>query len=73
MTATTGRPWRKKTAKAIRVIDPQRAIIVEPAPWGGPGGLRDFAPIDVPNVVYSVHMYEPHAFTHQGFMTRPTS
>ncbi len=56
----------EKTAKAIRGIDPKRAIIVEPAPWGGPDGLKDFAPIDVPNVVYSVHMYVPHDFTHQG-------
>lgn len=56
----------ERTAKAIRSIDQQRAIIVEPAAWGGPDGLRDFAPIDVPNVVYSVHMYIPHEFTHQG-------
>lgn len=61
--------WRdlaERTAKAIREIDPNRAIIVEPADWGGPQGLRDFVPIDVPNVVYSVHMYVPGEFTHQG-------
>jgi hypothetical protein len=56
----------ERTAKAIRVIDPERAIILEPAPWGGPEGLNELAPIDVSNVVYSVHMYLPHAFTHQG-------
>jgi endoglucanase len=56
----------EKTAKAIRVIDPQRAIIIEPIPWGGPDGLKDFIPIDVSNVVYSVHMYVPGEFTHQG-------
>ncbi len=56
----------ERTAKAIRIIDPQRAIIVEPAPWGGPDGLKDFAPLPVSNLVYSVHMYIPHAFTHQG-------
>ncbi|MCY2951407.1 MAG: cellulase family glycosylhydrolase [Planctomycetota bacterium] len=53
-------------ALAIRAIDPLRTIIVEPADWGGPQGLRDFYPIHVPNVVYSVHMYLPMEFTHQG-------
>lgn len=54
------------TAKRVRAIDPDHAIIVEPAPWGGPDGLDWFEPIDVPRVVYSVHMYIPHQFTHQG-------
>lgn len=56
----------ERTARAIREIDPQRAIIVEPAHWGGPDGLRELRPLDVPNVVYSVHMYIPGSFTHQG-------
>ncbi|MGE5612604.1 MAG: glycoside hydrolase family 5 protein, partial [Bacillota bacterium] len=60
--------WRglaERAAKAVHAIDPDRAIIVEPADWGSPDGLRDFYPIDEPNVVYSVHMYMPMAFTHQ--------
>jgi hypothetical protein len=56
----------ERAAKAIRVIDPKRTIIVEPPEWGNPQGLRELHPLDVPNVVYSVHMYLPHAFTHQG-------
>lgn len=56
----------ERTAKAIRQIDPQRAIIVEPAQWGNPAGLKELRPLDVPGVVYSVHMYLPHSFTHQG-------
>lgn len=56
----------ERTAKAIRAVDPDRTIIVEPPEWGSPGGLRHFRPISVPNVVYSVHMYLPHEFTHQG-------
>jgi endoglucanase len=56
----------ERTARAIRSIDPERALIVEPAPWGGPEGLDELVPIPVSNVVYSVHMYLPHAFTHQG-------
>jgi arylsulfatase A len=56
----------ERAARAIREIDPQRTIIVEPARWGGPDGLDDLVPIRVSNVVYSVHMYLPHAFTHQN-------
>jgi endoglucanase len=56
----------ERAAKAIRSVDPNRAIIVEPAAWGGPEGFRTLKPLRVSNVVYSVHMYIPHAFTHQG-------
>jgi len=56
----------EQAAKAIRAIDPERAIIVEPPEWGSPLGLRELRPLAVPGIVYSVHMYLPHAFTHQG-------
>lgn len=56
----------ERAAKAVRAIDPERTIIVEPSQWGNPEGLNKLVPIDVSNVVYSVHMYSPHAFTHQG-------
>jgi len=56
----------ERAAKAIREIDPDHAIIVEPPQGGNPFGLVQFNPIDVPRVVYSVHMYLPHSFTHQG-------
>jgi endoglucanase len=56
----------QQAARAIREVDSQRTIIVEPPNWGSPEGLLAFEPIDVPNVVYSVHMYIPHAFTHQN-------
>ena len=56
----------ERAAKAVREIDPGHAIIVEPAQWGNPEGLEWFEPLGVPGVVYSVHMYQPHQFTHQG-------
>ena len=56
----------ERAAKAIRKIDPERTIIVEPAHWGSPQGLRELQPLQVPGIVYSVHMYMPHQFTHQG-------
>ncbi|MDR1270668.1 MAG: glycoside hydrolase family 5 protein [Planctomycetaceae bacterium] len=69
--------WRElalKTAKVVRKIDPQKAIVIEAAPWGGPETLEWFEPFDpqeIPNVVYSVHMYVPHQFTHQGVYDAP--
>ncbi len=56
----------EKTARAVRAIDPRHAIIVECADGDNPDGFSIFNPIRVPGVVYSVHMYLPHAFTHQG-------
>ena len=64
--------WRDlalKTSKEIRKIDKDKTIIIEPAEWATPSSLNGFIPFDkneIPNVVYSVHMYLPHAFTHQG-------
>lgn len=57
-----------RTAHRVREIDPLRAIIVEPGPYGGWGNLPFFEPIAVPGIVYSVHMYDPLAFTHQGVL-----
>lgn len=51
--------------QAIREIDPERTLIVEPPRWGSPAGWAEFNPIPLPRVVYSFHMYEPSRFTHQ--------
>ncbi len=56
----------ERAARAVRAVDPQRTLIVEPARWGSPEGLNELLPLPFSNVVYSVHMYIPHAFTHQG-------
>jgi endoglucanase len=61
-----------EAARRIRAIDPDHAIIVEPEPWGGPAALENLEPFPVSNVVYSVHMYEPLRFTHQGVFGQPT-
>jgi len=61
----------QKAAELVRSIDAEHAIIVEPEPWGGPDALWDLVPLTVPGVVYSVHMYVPHQFTHQGVYDSP--
>ena len=61
--------WRdlaEVTARRVRKIDPQHPIIVEPAPWAFPEALATFKPLTTPGIIYSVHMYDPHSFTHQG-------
>jgi hypothetical protein len=55
-----------KTSQVVRAIDAKHAIIIEPTPGGDPGGFNELEPIPVPGIVYSVHMYKPHEFTHQG-------
>lgn len=61
----------EKVAKAVRAIDPVKPIIVEPAIWASPEGFNTFKPINVSNVIYSVHFYAPGSFTHQGLYGRP--
>lgn len=54
-----------RAAQTVRAIDLSHAIIFEPIP-AAPEGLRNQAPLPVSGVVYSIHMYRPMEFTHQG-------
>ncbi|HEY3322777.1 MAG TPA: glycoside hydrolase family 5 protein [Planctomycetota bacterium] len=66
--------WQALVTRAAQIVrreDPDHAIIVEPAPWGGPEAIENLEPIPVEKVVYSVHMYLPHQFTHQGVHGNP--
>ena len=55
-----------RAARAIRKIDGKTPIIIESNTWDSPDGFSVLSPVDLPDVVYEVHMYEPFAFTHQG-------
>jgi len=66
--------WRElatRATQAIRAIDPGKPVVFEPGPWGGPEGFDGTLPLDVGRVIYSFHMYKPHAFTHQGVHGTP--
>ncbi|MDD5351465.1 MAG: cellulase family glycosylhydrolase, partial [Chthoniobacteraceae bacterium] len=54
------------TAAAVRAEDPATPIMLEVDPWDSPEGFAWMLPVDVPNVLYSVHMYWPYEYTHQG-------
>ncbi|TWT84849.1 Endoglucanase C [Planctomycetes bacterium CA13] len=53
-------------AKAIRAIDAEVPIIIAASEWDSAAGYRTLEPVDIPNVIYQVHMYKPHEYTHQG-------
>lgn len=60
-----------RAARAIREVDPETPILIEACDWDGPSGYRELDPVDVRNVIYQVHMYEPGAYTHQGVYENP--
>jgi endoglucanase len=62
---------QERCAQAIRAIDPDMPIFIECDRWDSASGYRDLQPINVPHVIYQVHMYEPGGFTHQGVYVKP--
>ena len=64
----------EKITRLIRSIDPLKAVIIE-TPNGSVNTFDSFKPLDfsLTNIIYSVHMYEPFAFTHQTLynLTQP--
>ncbi len=64
-----GVDWQTLSGRAglaIRAIDPERTLIVEPNTWGSAEGFRGFEPLDLPRIVYSFHVYTPFTYTHQS-------
>jgi len=50
----------------IRETNPTRIVIIGTANWGGIGGLSQLQLPDDPNIILTVHYYDPFNFTHQG-------
>jgi hypothetical protein len=61
-----------RAARAVRAEDPARPIIVESVA-GVPAAFAHLMPLDdsIPGVLYSTHLYEPAAFTHQTLFGFP--
>ena len=57
-----------RAARAIREIDPSTPIVVG-SMHNDPGWFRKLKPLDLGNVIYEVHVYYPHDYTHQGILT----
>ena len=58
-------PLAASFIQTIRTVDPNRPIIIEPVNWGGMDGFRKLAKFNDNNVIYSLHTYEPYAYTFQ--------
>jgi aryl-phospho-beta-D-glucosidase BglC (GH1 family) len=61
--------WRTlavKLVRAIRKVDPDAWIVYEAGPGGDWRGFEDLKPLPDDKIIYSLHFYEPGAFTHQG-------
>jgi endoglucanase len=62
--------WNRVQNKAIRLIretNPDRIIFVAPLGWNRIHHLKNLElPSNDPNLIASVHFYEPFGFTHQG-------
>ena len=50
----------------IRVENPTRAVVMGIAEFGGLRALPKLIAPDDPNIILSIHYYEPFTFTHQG-------
>ena len=57
---------QRRAAEAVREVDPDTPVIIEANRWDAPSAFRYLAPVDLPNVLYQVHMYVPHGYTHQN-------
>lgn len=65
---TTAR-WSEKFPQvlaAIRETNPTRAVLVGPGNWNQIQELKDLTLPPDPDLILTVHTYEPYEFTHQG-------
>ncbi|MFA5207027.1 MAG: cellulase family glycosylhydrolase, partial [Lentisphaeria bacterium] len=60
--------WAQATIDAIRQIDRRHPIAIEPGPGMLCWGFNKFPPLkdSCQPVIYSVHLYQPLEYTHQG-------
>ncbi|KJC44832.1 endoglucanase [Bradyrhizobium sp. LTSP885] len=56
----------EELAVFVRRLLPQTTLITGPVNWQRADALPGFMPLDDPNVVYAIHVYDPMAFTHQA-------
>jgi len=61
--------WNDYLAEAldtIRLTNLDRAVVIGTAEYGGIGGMSKLEIPNDPNLIFTVHYYEPFSFTHQG-------
>ncbi len=74
-TGTPARSWPvlyPAIARQVRALDRHKTLVIEGSPNAQVAGLVALKPIpDAGPVVYSLHMYTPNPFTHQGLYQYP--
>ena len=58
--------YARSALQVIRETNPKRCVLIGTAEWGGVGGLRSLEIPDDPQLILTVHYYNPFQFTHQG-------
>ena len=61
--------WNEYATKALAVIrqsNPTRAVVIGPNGYNSIGRLEELALPSDPNLIVTVHFYDPFSFTHQG-------
>lgn len=55
-----------QTIRAADTVNPPAWAVVKPGPYGGRQGYANgFQPLTDEDLVYSIHVYDPHVYTHQ--------
>ena len=62
---------QRRAAEAVRAIDPDTPIIIESNLAAAPSAFRYLSPLAMDNVIYQIHVYKPHDYTHQGVRGNP--
>lgn len=61
--------WNELAADALAIVrqtNPDRPVLIGPVGYNSVGRLDDLTLPDDPNLIATVHIYEPFSFTHQG-------
>jgi len=66
LTSPIWNEFSKEALQQIRKTNPKRCVLIGTAEWGGVGGLRSLEIPNDPNLILTIHYYNPFQFTHQG-------
>jgi len=56
----------KNIIKITRNVDQEKWLFYSPGPWGLPSNYGHVIPFNDSKIIYNVHMYRPHRYSHQG-------
>lgn len=55
-----------EAARRVRSLDSETTIFIAADDWDAPVAFSWLEPVEIPRVVYTVHVYWPFEYTHQG-------